>query len=283
VVSIADRRAGGSILAHDDVAVGGPVSLAGDLLLVFVVMRRITMLAVLALGASCEKTQPEPRPLTADQIDPAKNPWNADKLRDASAGAATAAGGEAVRPPVAADLVAYTKDLPGSGKKLFAKLETSRGVIDCELFPDTAPMTVANFVGLATGKKPWTDPTTNEVVHGKPFFDGLTFHRVIAEFMIQGGDPLGTGTGGPGYQFGDELGPAVKMQPGTLAMANSGPATNGSQFFITEIAPSWLDGKHTIFGTCKQLDIVKQIARVPQNAQNKPDTPITMKITIHKG
>ena len=101
--------------------------------------------------------------------------------------------------------------------------------------------------------------------------------------MIQGGDPLGVGTGGPGYEFGDEFVPELVMTPGTLAMANAGPATNGSQFFITETAPAHLNGKHTIFGKCNELEIVKQIARVPQDAQNKPDTPITMKITIRKG
>ena len=252
----------------------------------------MSMFVVLVLAA-CEKTPPPPPPKTAEQIDPEKNPWNADK-RDASvvdatssgaapATPATPAGGDQVRPPVAADLAEYIKELPGSGKKLLATFETSKGTIHCELFPDKAPMTVANFVGLATGKKPWRHPNTNEVVKGKPFFDGLGFHRVIAEFMIQGGDPLGVGTGGPGYQFGDEFVPDLKMEPGTLAMANSGPATNGSQFFITETAPEWLNGKHTIFGKCKELDVVKAIARVPQDAQNKPDAPITMKVTVRKG
>ena len=253
------------------------------------------MFVVLALVASCEKKATEPPPVTAEQVDPAKNPWNADK-RDASTsgsgagtgtgtgtGASPPAAGDSVRPPVAADLAEYTKDLPGKGNKLLAKIETSKGVINCELFPDKAPMTVANFVGLATGKKPWTEPKSGATITGRPFYDGLTFHRVIPEFMIQGGDPLGVGTGGPGYQFGDEFVPDVKMEPGSLAMANSGPATNGSQFFITEIAPDWLNGKHTIFGKCKEVELVKQIARVPQNAQNKPDTPVTMKITIRKG
>ena len=190
---------------------------------------------------------------------------------------------DTVRPPVAADLAEYTKDLPGNGTKLLAKFETSMGVINCELFPDKAPMTVANFVGLATGKKPWMNPKTGNVEQGKPFFDGLIFHRVIPEFMIQGGDPLGRGTGGPGYQFGDEFGQGDNMVPGTLAMANAGPSTNGSQFFITETGPNWLNGKHTIFGQCKEIDLVKQIARVPQDAQNKPDSPITMKVVISKG
>ena len=189
---------------------------------------------------------------------------------------------DTVRPPVAADLAEYTKDLPGNGNKLLAKFETSMGVINCELFPEKAPMTVANFVGLATGKKPWMNPKTGNVEQGKPFFDGLVFHRVIPEFMIQGGDPLGRGTGGPGYQFGDEFGPNDNMVPGTLAMANAGPATNGSQFFITESAPNWLNGKHTIFGKCAEIDVVKAITSVPKVGESSPQTPIKMKVTISK-
>ena len=187
-----------------------------------------------------------------------------------------------IRPPTAADLDAYTKDIKGTGP-LTSTIATSMGTFHCELFADKAPMTVANFVGLATGKKPWKDPKTGEVVKNKPLFDGLMFHRVIKDFMIQGGDPLGTGTGGPGYRFADEFSPDLKMAPGTMAMANSGPGTNGSQFFITEGAPDWLNGKHTIFGKCKETDLVKQIEAVPQNASNKPDTPVTIdKVTISK-
>jgi peptidyl-prolyl cis-trans isomerase A (cyclophilin A) len=195
---------------------------------------------------------------------------------------APAANADEVRPPVAADLAEYTKSLEGDGK-LVATIETTMGTIHCELFGDKAPMTVANFVGLATGQKPWRDPNSGTVQKGKPFYDGLIFHRVIPEFMIQGGDPMGVGRGGPGYQFGDEVFPDVRMQPGTLAMANAGPGTNGSQFFITEVAPEHLNMRHTIFGQCKELDLVKQIARVPQNAQNKPDTDVGMKkVTISK-
>jgi peptidyl-prolyl cis-trans isomerase A (cyclophilin A) len=196
--------------------------------------------------------------------------------------AAVAANGDDVRPPVAADLAEYTKDLKGNGK-MVATFETSMGTIHCELYPDQTPMTVANFVGLATGKKPWLNPKTGTVEKGKPFFDGLTFHRVIPEFMIQGGDPLGVGRGGPGYEFGDEFPQGLVMKPGVLAMANAGLGTNGSQFFITEVGPEHLNGKHTIFGQCKELDLVKQIARVPQDAGNKPNTPVTMnKVTISK-
>ena len=190
--------------------------------------------------------------------------------------------GDDVRPPVAADLAEYTKDLKGNGK-MVATFETTMGAIHCELYPDQSPMTVANFVGLATGKKPWLNPKTGTIEKGKPYFDGLIFHRVIAEFMIQGGDPLGVGRGGPGYQFGDEVQNGLKMAPGVLAMANAGPGTNGSQFFITEVSPDHLNGKHTIFGQCKELDIVKAMGRVPQDAGNKPNTPVVMnRVTVSK-
>ncbi len=180
-----------------------------------------------------------------------------------------------VRPPVAADLAEYTKGIAGKGK-LVATMVTSLGTFHCELLADKAPMTVANFIGLATGKKPWLDPTSGLVMKAKPFYDGLTFHRVIREFMIQGGDPTGRGTGGPGYKFGDETSPDVTMAPGTLAMANAGPSSNGSQFFITEGTPDWLNGKHTIFGRCKEVDLVKKIEAVA-TTHDRPDTPVTIK------
>ena len=208
---------------------------------------------------------------------------------DTAAGAAPApaagapAGGDTVRPPTADDLATYTKDVSGSGP-LTAAIETSQGAFHCELFADKAPMTVANFVGLATGKKPWANPKTGQTETGKPFFDGLTFHRVIPGFMIQGGDPLGEGVGGPGYQFGDEVNNGLAMKPGTLAMANAGPSTNGSQFFITESSPSYLNNKHTIFGQCKEVDLVKKIEAVPRGPNDRPNEPVTItKVTISKG
>jgi peptidyl-prolyl cis-trans isomerase A (cyclophilin A) len=187
-----------------------------------------------------------------------------------------------LKPPVAADLEKYTKGIAGKGD-LIATFTTSIGTVRCQLLADKAPMTVANFVGLATGKKPWLDPKTNKLQKNKPFYDDLIFHRVIPDFMIQGGDPQGTGMGGPGYQFGDETSPSVKMAPGVLAMANSGPSTNGSQFFITEGSPSYLDGKHTIFGTCKPLDVVGKIARTKRGSDDRPETPVKMKVTITRG
>jgi cyclophilin family peptidyl-prolyl cis-trans isomerase len=149
---------------------------------------------------------------------------------------------------------------PGAGalelaEGLYAQMETSRGTIVLELYYQRAPMTVANFVGLAEGTLDFKNRP------GKRFYDGLVFHRVIADFMIQGGDPLGNGTGGPGYRFPDEIDPALKHDgPGTLSMANSGPNSNGSQFFITHKATPWLDGKHTVFGrVAAGQDVVDRI------------------------
>ena len=191
-----------------------------------------------------------------------------------------------VRPPVAADLAEYTKDIPGNGSKLMAKIDTSMGTFNCELYADKAPMTVANFVGLATGKKAWLAPSG--VQRGKPYFDGLTFHRVIPGFMIQGGDPQGSGMGGPGYTFNDEIWQGAHVAPGVLAMANAGKqpdgsGTNGSQFFIMEGERPDLDPKHTVFGKCNEMDLIKKITNVPRNEDDKPNTPVTIKtVTFSK-
>jgi peptidyl-prolyl cis-trans isomerase A (cyclophilin A) len=162
--------------------------------------------------------------------------------------------------------------------------DTSMGRMTCRLFDKEAPGAVANFVGLAQGTKEWTDPATKQKVSGKPWYDGTTFHRVIPEFMIQGGDPLGTGEGDPGYMFKDEFDPALNFDvPGRLAMANSGPDTNGSQFFITEAATDFLDQKYTIFGQCddSSVVVVKSIARVNRDSKDKPiDAVVLKKVTI---
>jgi peptidyl-prolyl cis-trans isomerase A (cyclophilin A) len=163
------------------------------------------------------------------------------------------------------------------------------GRLTCKLYDKQAPVTVANFIGLAEGTKDWTDPNSLKKVHGKPFFNGTTFHRVIPGFMIQGGDRAGDGTGDPGYFFQDEIDPALTFdEPGRLAMANAGPGpsgggTNGSQFFITEVPVPQLNGKHTIFGQCDTHTVLlaATIARVQRNDSDKPLTPVTInRITI---
>ncbi|HVU72482.1 MAG TPA: peptidylprolyl isomerase [Mycobacteriales bacterium] len=153
----------------------------------------------------------------------------------------------------------------------YATLHTNRGDIEIRLFPNHAPKTVANFVELATGAREWTDPRTGKTSTA-PLYDGTVFHRVIEGFMIQGGDPLGTGTGGPGYRFGDEFHPELVFdRPYLLAMANAGPGTNGSQFFITVGATAWLNRKHTIFGeVTKGTDVVDAIATTKTAAGDRP-------------
>jgi len=163
-------------------------------------------------------------------------------------------------------------------EKIIAKIVTSMGDINCELFPEKAPKTVANFIGLAEGTKEWLILGTNQWVK-KPLYSGTIFHRVIPDFMIQGGDPLGNGTGGPGYKFEDEFSSDLKFDvPGRLAMANAGPNTNGSQFFITERPTPHLNNRHTIFGQCKEVDVVKAIARVERDLSNdRPKTDVVIK------
>ena len=167
-------------------------------------------------------------------------------------------------------------------KEPTAIFETTAGNITCTLFPQQAPLTVANFIGLATGTKAWKDPKTGQMMH-TPLYNGTIFHRVIPNFMIQGGDPIGTGTGDPGYSFKDEFSSDLTFdQPGRLAMANSGPNTNGSQFFITEVPTPHLNGHHTIFGQCEDLDVVKKIARMAADPRNdRPyDPPKIIRIKI---
>jgi peptidyl-prolyl cis-trans isomerase A (cyclophilin A) len=187
-----------------------------------------------------------------------------------------------------------------------AIIETTAGKLTCELFQDKAPKTVANFIGLAKGTKDWKDPHSGKTKHGVPLYNGTIFHRVIPNFMIQGGDPAGNGSGGVGYTFEDELRPDLGFdRPGRLAMANSGPSTNGSQFFITEVPTPHLNAcldaegcdrpnmphlpkgfGHTIFGQCDaaSVELVKQIARAPRDERpnsNRPFQPVkVVKITI---
>jgi peptidyl-prolyl cis-trans isomerase A (cyclophilin A) len=179
-----------------------------------------------------------------------------------------------------------TKGLKGTGT-LTAKLEIEQagkpmGTFTCELFDKQTPKTVANFVGLARGKRAFYNPKT-KAWEKKPFYDGLTFHRVIEKFMIQGGDIAGTGTGTPGYEFEDETSPDLKMdKPGVMAMANRGPNTNGSQFFITEAPANWLNGHYNIFGQCDSPELVQKIARVPKAGSTPNDAIVIKKVIISR-
>jgi peptidyl-prolyl cis-trans isomerase A (cyclophilin A) len=169
-------------------------------------------------------------------------------------------------------------------EQLTATLHTSAGDIALQLFPDHAPKTVRNFVELAEGTREWTDPSTGQTTT-TPLYNGTVFHRVIAGFMIQGGDPLGNGSGSPGYRFGDEIHPDLSFnRPYLLAMANAGPGTNGSQFFVTVGKTDWLNGKHTIFGEVldeQSRKVVDQIANAPTGANDRPrEDVVVSSVTI---
>ena len=169
---------------------------------------------------------------------------------------------------------------------MYVTISTTLGDVRAQLFPNHAPKTVANFVELAEGTREWVDPTSGERAK-KPLYDGTIFHRVISGFMIQGGDPLGTGTGGPGYRFNDEIHPELAFtKPYLLAMANAGPGTNGSQFFITVDATAWLTGKHTIFGEVADQasrDVVDRIAATETGQMDRPKTDVVIeKVTVER-
>ncbi|GAA4135863.1 peptidylprolyl isomerase [Actinomadura keratinilytica] len=172
-------------------------------------------------------------------------------------------------------------------EEIFATLQTSLGPIVLQLYPDKAPKTVENFVGLAEGTKTWRHPQTGQTQTNTPLYNGTIFHRVIDNFMIQGGDPLGRGTGGPGYEFEDEFHPSLKFdRPYLLAMANAGPNTNGSQFFITTNVANTrhLTGRHTIFGKVIQgTDVVDRISKVPTGPMDKPiEDVVIQSVTIER-
>ena len=180
----------------------------------------------------------------------------------------------------ALNMAASWKETPG----MYAVFTTNQGTIVAELFPKEAPKTVENFVGLAEGTKPFKDPALGEMAK-RPFYDGLKFHRVIPNFMMQGGDPLGNGTGGPGFKFEDEFSSDLKFdKPGRLAMANAGPNTNGSQFFITQVPTPHLNNRHTIFGQVVEgMELVDKICGTMGTPSGAPKQPITIqKLTIQR-
>lgn len=161
----------------------------------------------------------------------------------------------------------------------YALFQTSVGDFLCELYPDKAPLAVENFIGLSTGEKEWISYKTGRMMRNTPLYSGTIFHRVIPNFMIQGGDQLGTGRGGTGFKFEDEIHDELKHdRPGRLSMANSGPNTNSSQFFITQVATPWLDGKHTIFGqVIKGQEIINKIGLVKRDKEDRPIEPVVLK------
>ena len=196
----------------------------------------------------------------------------------AAAGAQTAPGAQGT--PAAKPSVAAKPAMHATASKPIAIINTSVGKLTCTLFPDKAPIGVENFIGLASGTKDWKNPVSGATKHGVPLYDGTIFHRVIPEFMIQGGDPAGNGSGDPGYKFKNEVSSDLLFdQPGRLAYANAGPDTNGSQFFITEDVEHsrQLSGSYTIFGQCDEASValVKQIARMARDPNNdKPFRPV---------
>ncbi|HEY1269998.1 MAG TPA: peptidylprolyl isomerase [Candidatus Binatia bacterium] len=189
---------------------------------------------------------------------------------------------------LAAIVLTFTLGLAQAQEKkgpLYATIKTSMGDIVVHLFDDKAPKTVANFVDLATGKKEWTDPKTGQKVK-RPFYNGIIFHRVIPGFMIQAGDPLGTGFGGPGYRFEDEFNPDLRhSKAGILSMANAGPNTNGSQFFITVAARPQLDDHYSVFGeVVKGQGVVDAISKVTRDPNDKPLKDVVIKeIVVSRG
>jgi peptidyl-prolyl cis-trans isomerase A (cyclophilin A) len=245
----------------------------------FLALALAASVAPLALVACSKIAEPDHKAATPAAVGSAGAP----------SGAPSAA--EAIKPvdgPIA--LAEATEGLAGQGA-LYADLETDKGKISCKLFDDKAPKAVANFVGLARGKQPFRDPVTGKWTK-RAAYDGTTFHRIMKGFMIQGGDPTGTGTGGPGYEFADELWQGARHdRAGQLSMANTGPNHNGMQWFITDDAAPHLDGdpelakppSYTIFGECSPLDVVHAIAGVPVKGERPLEKPRLTKVTIRRG
>jgi peptidyl-prolyl cis-trans isomerase A (cyclophilin A) len=215
--------------------------------------KRFLMIALLCAGSMTVMAQTAPAPKT-----PTKPATKMAPKTGIGAKAATKPAGTAAAGPTAI-------------------IETTAGKMTCTLFPKTAPIGVANFIGLANGTKDWTNPVSHAKKHGVPLYNGTIFHRVIPDFMIQGGDPAGTGEGDGGFVFKNETSPSLKFdRPGRLAYANSGPDTNGSQFFITEVPYASLNGHYTIFGQCDDASValVKQIARMGRDSNDRPNRPV---------
>ncbi|AWV88318.1 peptidylprolyl isomerase [Bradymonas sediminis] len=230
----------------------------------------LSLLACLSLSASAcsgPDKKPDPNAAQADEAAAQKTTTREDVE-------ALQAAAPKLDPPTPSDLARFTADIEGDGP-LQATIKTDLGTIECALFEAQAPIAVANFVGLATGQKNWIDPSTGHEKQDTPFYNGSGFYRVIPNFFIQAGDPTATGVGGPGYLLPDEISDELShAMPGTLSMANRGkPDSAGSQWFITAAPIPHLDGRHTIFGHCENLDVVRSIATVPAGPDDRPQDP----------
>lgn len=229
-----------------------------------------------AVACNKDKAPADDKPAASLEEQKAEAEAPSDVKEDAPAEAPTEAPADNAADALnSEDPATVLASVAGEGT-MHAVIKTSMGDIDCVLFEKEAPITVANFVGLATGQKAYEDPVTRQRAQGN-FYDGVIFHRVIPGFMIQTGDRLGQGIGGPGYQFKDEFNASLKHDgAGVLSMANAGPNTNGSQFFITDAPTPHLDNRHSVFGKCGNLDVISAIANVPRNRMDKPDTDVTI-------
>ncbi|MDC0713567.1 peptidylprolyl isomerase [Stigmatella sp. ncwal1] len=241
---------------------------------------RLLTFGLLLAFTACDKETPVAKPPAAPPppAAPAAAPPPAPAVNPQEA----AAKAHAEKVATAATTATGWQKSALEGKELFAVMDTSEGKITLRLFSKDAPLTVANFVGLASGQKEWQDPSNLQKTN-RPLYDGTKFHRVITNFMIQGGDPLGNGTGRPGYTFEDEFLSGRKFdKPGLLAMANAGPGTNGSQFFITTSNPQWLNNRHTIFGeVIEGYNVVEKISNVQKDPRDRPLKDVVVKkVTI---
>ncbi len=245
------------------------------------VSARFVVPAFLLAALACKTAPPEPEPAPTATSTAAAKP-SGEKPAAVATGEAAPAGKKGSDPLNGSfSLSDATKDLKGAGA-IVAKIETSKGTLQCKLYDDKAPVTVANFIGLATGKRAWRDPKSGEWVN-RPAYDGTTFHRIIKGFMIQGGDPRGNGTGEPGYVIKDEIWEGAKHdKAGLLCMANRGPNTNGAQFFITDAAAAHLDGGYTIFGECAPEQVVHDIANVSVAGERPSETVTIKSVTISR-
>jgi peptidyl-prolyl cis-trans isomerase A (cyclophilin A) len=228
-----------------------------------------------AAGATADSKATEKKAPTAR---PPLRPAEYRKVAAKPVAAVVAAPGDPVKGKFGMDDA--LKGLSGSGNQLFADIETSTGALQCELWPDKAPLTVANFVGLARGLRPWKD---DDKWVKKPLYDGLVFHRVVKGFMIQGGDPNRDGSGGPGFEIPDEIWEdAHHDQRGLLCMANRGANTNGSQFFIMDGSAPHLDGGYTIFGKCGPEDVIEKLSSTPTVGDRAVDPPQIKKVVVRR-